>query len=398
MLMVCELPYQRNNNAISMNILVLTPDAPSYKVSAGSKRLAHMIESLQRDHNVTCALVSALRGEGVGNQCDLDVNLVQLPSVTAYAQHCAKHFYDVVIFEYWRTGHQLAWLCRMICPLSLLVVDCVDLEYLRLSRSAEYSKKHVTLTRQEETHLIEYCDAVICVSAHEADIVKLEMSVQSDLVTTFSVIYDTVTLDRQPQRGLLLFVGNGAHAPNFDAMAWFCTEVMAHVHSAVRLRIVGANWPDFLNAKNVAVIGFVDDLASEYANCSYVVSPVRFGSGVNGKVAEAYCYGLPMIMSPLAADGCGIKQADGLTILSTENAFEWVQAIDRLIVCENYGTVAVSENVANQFSYAANADCLSEFTNRLKDLRVNKSRRWNFTISYAVKFLVDHIRHLLRQK
>jgi hypothetical protein len=105
-----------------------------------------------------------------------------------------------------------------------------------------------------------------------------------------------------------------------------------------------------------------------------------------------------MIMSPLAADGCGIKQADGLTILSTENAFEWVQAIDRLIVCENYGTVAVSENVANQFSYAANADCLSEFTNRLKDLRVNKSRRWNFTISYAVKFLVDHIRHLLRQK
>ncbi len=381
-----------------MNILVLTPDAPSYKVSAGSKRLAHIIEALQHDHIVTCALVSALSGENVGNQCEIDVNLVQLPSVTAFAKHCAKHFYDVIIFEYWRTGHQLAWLCRMICPRSLLVVDCVDLEYLRLSRSVEYSKKHVIQTRREETHLIEYCDAVICVSAREGDIVKHEMSVQTDVVTTFSVIYDIVRLERRPQPGLLLFVGNGGHTPNFDAMTWFCNDVMPHVNSSVRLRLVGANWPDSLNAKNVEVIGFVDDLGAEYANCSYVVSPIRFGSGVNGKVAEAYCYGLPMIMSPLAADGCGIAQGDGLTILSTENALEWVQTIDRLIVCENYATVAVSENVANQFSYAANADRLSEFTNRLKALRVNKSRWWNFTILYAVKFLVSHIRHLLRQK
>ena len=381
-----------------MNILVLTPDAPSYKISAGSKRLAHMIEALLCDHNVTCGLVSAVSGENVGKQCELDVNLVHLPSVTAFAQHFARHFYDAVIFEYWRTGHQFAWLCRIISPMSWLVVDCVDLEYLRLSRSTEYLERHVTQTRREETQLIEYCDAVICVSAREGDIVKHEMSVRTDLVTTFSVIYDVVRLERRPQPGLLLFVGNGSHTPNFDSMTWFCNVVMPHVNSTVRLRIVGANWPDSLNAKNVEVIGFVDDLGAEYSNCSYVVSPIRFGSGVNGKVAEAYCYGLPMIVSPLAADGCSIVQGDGLTILSTENAFEWVQAIDRLVACETYAGIAVSEKVADQFSYAANADRLSEFTNRLQALRVNKSRQWNFTILYAVKFLVSHIRHLLRQK
>lgn len=396
--MVCELPYQRNNNAVSMNILVLTPDPPSYKVSAGSKRLAHMIEALLCDHNVTCGLVSAVSGENVDNQCELDVNLVHLPSVTAFAQHFARHFYDAVIFEYWRTGHQFAWLCRIISPMSLLVVDCVDLEYLRLSRSTEYLERHVTQTRREETLLIKYCDAVLCVSDRESAIVKLDMSVQSDLVATFSVIYDIVRVDRQPQSGLLLFVGNGGHAPNIDAMTWFCNEAMPYVNSSVRLRVVGANWPDSLNAKNVDVIGFVDDLGAEYANCSCVVSPIRFGSGVNGKVAEAYCYGLPMIMSTLAADGCGIAQGDGHTILSTENAFEWVEAIDRLVVCENYATVAVSENVANQFSYAANSDRLSAFTNRLKSLKVIKSRRWHSTVFYAIKFVFSHIRHLTRQK
>ena len=381
-----------------MNIIVITPDVPSYRVSAGSKRLAHMLEALLPNHNVTCGVFTTLRGELVENACDVDVKLVHLPSVTAFAKHCAKQFYDVVIFEYWRTAHHLAWVSRIVSSQSLLVVDCVDLEYLRLSRSPEYSEKHVLQTRMEETKLIQYCDAVICVSARESDVVRLDMSVQSDLVTTFSVIYDIVRLERRPQPGLLLFVGNGAHTPNIDAMKWFCNEVIPHVNSAVRLRIVGANWPKPLNAKNVDVIGFVDDLADEYANCSYVVSPVRFGSGVNGKVAEAYCYGLPMIMSSLAADGCGIAQGDGLTILSTENALEWVQAIDSLIACESYATVTVSENVANQFSYAANADRLSEFTNRLKCLKVNKSRRWQSTVLYAIKFVVSHIRHLTRQK
>jgi glycosyltransferase involved in cell wall biosynthesis len=321
-----------------------------------------------------------------------------MPSVTAFAKHCAKHFYDVVIFEYWRTGQQFAWVSRIVSPLSLIVVDCVDLEYIRLSRSSAYSDDHVKHTRQDETKLIQYCDAVICVSAVEANIVKTEMFVPEEYLTTFSVVYDRIKLDRKPTRGRLLFVGNGGHSPNLDAVTWFCREVMPHVNASVMLRLVGANWPNSLNAENVDVIGFVDDLGAEYANCSYVVSPIRFGSGVNGKVAEAYCYGVPMVISSLAADGCGISSGDGLTILSTENANDWVQAIDRLVACETYSDVDVSEKVADQFSYAANADRLSDFTNRLKSLKVNDRRRWHSTVLYAIKFVVSHIRHLTTQK
>ena len=153
-----------------------------------------------------------------------------------------------------------------------------------------------------------------------------------------------------------------------------------------------------MSSRNIDVIGFVDDLRAEYAACSYVVAPIRYGSGVNGKVAEAYCYGLPMIMSPLAAEGCGIVQGDGLTIVSTANATEWVQVIDRLVARENYRTLTVPENVAGQFSYATNTNRVLAFTERLNGLRVNRTRQWGFTVLYAIEFVVSHIHHLMRQK
>lgn len=381
-----------------MNILVLTPDIPSLTISAGTKRLAHILEAMFPSHSVTCGVVGISNLDDVKKIFVEDIQYVSIPSVSAFIKHILVQKYDVILFEYWRTAHQFGWTSRIFSPRSLVVVDCVDLEYIRLSRSSAYSDDHVQHTRHDETKLIQYCDAAICVSAVEANIVKTEMCVPEEYVTTFSVIYDRINLDRKPTRGTLLFVGNGGHSPNLDAMTWFCNEVMPRVNSAVRLRLVGANWPASLNSKNVDVIGFVDNIKSEYATCSYVVSPIRFGSGVNGKVAEAYCYGLPMIMSPLAADGCGIAQGDGLTILSTENASEWVQAIDRLVACDNYETVTVSESVADQFSYATNSNRILEFINQLKALRVSKSRRWRSTILYASRFVVTHIRHLIRKK
>lgn len=383
---------------VAMNILVLTPDYPSYTFSAGTKRLAHMLDALSSDHNVTCGLLSAVTGHDIDGICESHFNVIHIPSVAGFVKHCFNHFYDVIVFEYWRTGRQYAWVSRIISPRSLLVVDCVDLEYIRLSRSSKYSPEHVAQTHREETRLIRYSDAVICVSRNEAEIVKRELSKPDDLVITFSVVYDIVAMERHPEPGLLLFVGNGGHMPNVDAMTWFCNEVMPYVNPLVRLRLVGANWPESLTSNNVDVIGFVDDIRAEYAKCSYVVSPIRFGSGVNGKVAEAYCYGLPMIMSPLAADGCGIAQGEGLTILSTEISSDWVQTIDRLVSSEPCVAVAVSDNIADQFSYTTNANRLLEFTNRLEGSRVFKTRRWQSTVLYALEFVVSHIRHRIRQK
>jgi glycosyltransferase involved in cell wall biosynthesis len=381
-----------------MNILVLTPDIPSFTTSAGTKRLAHILEAMFPSHSVTCGVIGISNLVGVKDIFVEDIQYVSILSVSAFIKHILVQKYDVILFEYWRTAHQFGWTSRIFSPRSVIVVDCVDLEYIRLSRSSAYSDDHVQHTRHDETKLIQYCDAVICVSAVEANIVKTEMFVPEEYVTTFSVIYDRINLDRRPTRGTLLFVGNGGHSPNLDAMTWFCNEVMPRVNSAVRLRLVGANWPDSLNVKNVDVIGFVDDLHEEYATCSYVVSPIRFGSGVNGKVAEAYCYGVPMVMSSLAADGCGIASGDGITILSTENAIEWVQAIDRLVACDRYAAITISENVADQFSYATNANRILEFINRLKAVRASKSRRWYSTVSYALNFVGAHIRHLVRQK
>lgn len=381
-----------------MKILVLTPDLPSLNGSAGSRRLANLLKALSSKHLVTCALVGKAVDSHSGHQCTIGVELVFLPSISSFIRYSTTTSFDIILFEYWRIGQDYAWISRITNPSALLVVDCVDLEYIRLSRSSTYSKDHVEQTRRDETRLIQYCDAVICVSSNEASIVKNEMGKASDMVTVFSVIYDTVFLKRTPKPGTLLFVGNGGHAPNMDAMTWFCNDVMPKVRSPAVLRIIGSNWPDTLNASNVKVVGFVDNLEEEYSRCLCVVTPIRFGSGVNGKVAEAYCYGLPMIMSSLAADGCGISVGEGLSVLPSNSVVEWVEAIERVVQCTSEINVAVTADVSNQFSYSVNEMIIVESFDRFENVRTRLMRQWELTVFYGFKFVISHICHLIGGK
>lgn len=381
-----------------MRILVLTPDCPSANSSAGSRRLFKLLEALSGKHVVTCAIVGNVVETRHDYRCPSDIEIIRLTSISSFVRYSISKSFDIILFEYWRTGQDYAWISRLTCPSALLIVDCVDLEYVRLSRSSRYSKDHVEQTRCDETRLIQYCDAVICVSSNEASIVKTEMGKAGDMVTVFSVIYDKVTLKRTPQPGTLLFVGNGGHAPNLDAMTWFCNDVMPKVRSPAVLRIIGSNWPNTLNARNVKVVGFVDNLEEEYSRCACVVTPIRFGSGVNGKVAEAYCYGLPIIMSSLAAEGCGIRQGVGLSVLSSGSAMEWVQAIERVLECTSDINVAVTTEVTNQFSYSANELILVEFFNRLGHVQTRHLSHWKLTALYGLKFIFSHVFHLIGRK
>jgi glycosyltransferase involved in cell wall biosynthesis len=53
----------------------------------------------------------------------------------------------------------------------------------------------------------------------------------------------------------------------------------------------------------VIVAGHVPDLAPFYTSSRLAIAPLRFGAGVKGKVLEAMGYGLPVVMTPIAAEG-----------------------------------------------------------------------------------------------
>lgn len=110
-----------------------------------------------------------------------------------------------------------------------------------------------------------------------------------------------------------LFVSHLARPENADAVRWLLSEIWPQVLEELpraRLRIAGAGAPEDLiravvEEDSVDLLGFVDDLAPEYAAARAVVVPLRFGAGVKFKTIDALLQGVPVVTTSVGAEGIG---------------------------------------------------------------------------------------------
>jgi glycosyltransferase involved in cell wall biosynthesis len=136
------------------------------------------------------------------------------------------------------------------------------------------------------------------------------------------------------ERDELLFVGGFAHVPNVDAALRLVREVMPLVWSEVpeaRVRIVGDAPPPEVRAlasERVAVAGWVRDLDTALGAARATVSPLRYGSGIKGKILTSLAAGVPVVTTAIGNEGLGLR--DGIEVLLGETPGELAAAVVRL--------------------------------------------------------------------
>ncbi len=126
----------------------------------------------------------------------------------------------------------------------------------------------------------------------------------------------------------ILFVAGFGHPPNATAARWFVHEVLPLVRESfpdVRLTLVGSNpTPEVaaLACEHIAVTGFVTDeqLAGYYLNARVAVAPLLFGAGMKGKVVEAMRFGIPMVTTPIGAQGL-VEAGSALGVFEDPSAY-----------------------------------------------------------------------------
>lgn len=109
----------------------------------------------------------------------------------------------------------------------------------------------------------------------------------------------------------ILFVAGFAHPPNVHAAEWLVKDIMPRVwelEPGLQLALVGSNPTAAvrdLAGDKVEVTGYVtdDELEQRYAQARVAVVPLRFGAGVKNKVVEALWHGLPLVTTPVGAQG-----------------------------------------------------------------------------------------------
>jgi glycosyltransferase involved in cell wall biosynthesis len=117
----------------------------------------------------------------------------------------------------------------------------------------------------------------------------------------------------KPPHPTVLFIGNFKWLPNRDAAKFLVNQIWPHIIKEIpqaRLWVVGRfPTPDILSLaqKNIKVDGEVEDIRYAYANSSVLLAPIRNGRGTKYKILEAMATHTPIVGTPLAIEGIGIK-------------------------------------------------------------------------------------------
>ena len=238
----------------------------------------------------------------------------------------------VGVFKEW------ASLLRAQCPNARLVFHTVDLHHIREARQAETEdseklRKQAKTTKKTELRLARKADAIVVVSDHEKKL--LEEAVDGTPVFHMPLIREIPRVGRTKfsERHGIAFIGNYLHEPNLDAVRHFVHEIWPVFHAAVpsaELILGGAQMPAEVErleaSEGVRTIGYIDDLASLFNQIRLTVAPLRYGAGAKGKVVSSLCHGVPVVASPVAAEGMSLKA--GRDILVARDKAEWAEHLE----------------------------------------------------------------------
>ncbi|MCY4344616.1 MAG: glycoside hydrolase family 99-like domain-containing protein [Gammaproteobacteria bacterium] len=270
----------------------------------------------------------------------LGVEMLYAPycqSLKSYLKHAGREF-DYVLVH--RVGVFKEWapFLRTHCPNARIVFHTVDLHHIREARQAEREqsqklRKQAELTRKTELQLAREADAVVVVSDHEKALLK--EAVAETPVFHLPLIRDIPgagSMGFEERRGIA-FIGNYLHEPNLDAVRHFVQEIWPAFRAKVpgaELLLAGAQMPAEVQrldaVAGVRAIGYVEDLAGLFNGIRLTVAPLRYGAGAKGKVVSSLCHGVPVVASPVAAEGMGLK--DGRDILVARDKAEWAQHLE----------------------------------------------------------------------
>ncbi|GLQ92628.1 glycosyltransferase [Dyella acidisoli] len=316
-------------------ILVIDTMAPNPARDSGSLRLCMMLQLLHHDGwhvdllpddgRVTPVDVERLLGYGIH---------VHIGSVMTWLRKHGTTLNAVLLCRLAIAAPYLAP-TRRLAPQAMCIFDTVDLHFLREQRAAEVSgsqrmRRQSLSSRQRELALVRDSDVSFVVSPVELDMLRKELpNSHIELVSNIHEIHGRGA--PFSQRRDLLFVGGFGHPPNEDAVRWFSAEILPLLRArdpSMLLHIAGDITPEArqaLDQQGIELHGRVDDLSELMNRCKVSVAPLRFGAGVKGKVNMAMSYGLPVVVTPIAAEGMHLSDGRDAKIATT--AIEFAEAV-----------------------------------------------------------------------
>lgn len=237
------------------------------------------------------------------------------------------HEADVVDLQ-WQEQADLLRTIRRINPSARTVVTLHDVLSQQLSRAAQtsprtgisrllltvYSRWAVGRVRRDERRLATGSggpDALVVLSEKDAALLPRTPRVRT-LPPPVDLPAASTRSVEESAPPTILFVAYLARWSNEQGLRWFLREVLPGIRQQVpdvRMRIAGGGIRDTVrrdaDETGAELLGFVPDLAEEYARADVAVVPLLQGAGVKFKTLDALASEVPVVTTPVGAEGIG---------------------------------------------------------------------------------------------
>jgi len=370
-----HMPHLEKERHIEKRILVVDARVLMPDHDSGSLRMFNILKILQKlEYKVTFLPANLQYHEkytpmlqNIGIECQYSPYVA---SADKYIENNG-HQFDAVILSRADYAEKFMDTVLAACPDARILFDTVDLHFLREQREAELSKdqammESAVLRKNQELTLARKAHTTLVVSPVEINLFKEEApDVKVHLLSNVHQLHDRGK--NFEERTGILFIGNFEHPPNTDAMEFFLDEIFPNVQQGnpdIRIKIVGGHVPGHLKSRaaaNVEFTGFVSDIAPLFHNIRLSIAPLRYGAGVKGKINSSMAYGVPAVVSTMAAEGMNLVH--GEDILIADDPHDFAREILRLY--EDKGlweslSDAGRKNIENHFSFAVAENQLKE--------------------------------------
>jgi polysaccharide biosynthesis protein PslH len=231
--------------------------------------------------------------------------------------------YEVAVIEHFWCApyiHRLRPRCRRIA------LDLHNIESVLLARCAGQEsgagrwalQRFSGACRDLETELLPAFDLLLVTS-----------EVDRAAIGRGAVMPNAIPLVPKPQaakRAEIVFSGNMAYLPNTVAAHWFARNVWPTLraqHTSLNWRLVGKN-PEALRLPvdpRIEITGPVEDAVTALSTALAGVVPILSGSGTRFKILEAWAAGVPVISTPMGAEGLDCRDGEHLLLAGTAETF-----------------------------------------------------------------------------
>ena len=249
--------------------------------------------------------------------------------------------FDVVYITRYSVAKGIIDKVRTHAPQAKILFNNCDLHFLRelrvaLSDKSQESMQKALQTRSDELEVMRQVDAVLSYNEVEHAVI-VSHNLGSSNVVKCPWVVESRPAEQVPsfnERNGIAFLGGYGHPPNAEAVEYFIREVMPILRKKlpnIVFNVYGSRVPktiEKLASDDINIIGYVDTVDEVYDTNRIFVAPLLTGAGIKGKVLGALAYGIPTVLSPVAAESTGVRS--GLDCIIAKNPNDWADEIARL--------------------------------------------------------------------